>query len=129
IRVIEFVGVANPFVRSQFNVRPAEGMTLARREIRERHFVSAANLGVNLVHLSGESVWRKPFGHRVRIEKGLVNFFGCRSVNAVVSSRLLASRRTKGESPSANSPPVIRDPHSGQKPRLCFPRLILGVKL
>ena len=64
-------------------------MTLARREIRERHFVSAANFGVHLVNLGGESVRRKPFGHRVGIEKGLVNFFGRRPEDAVKSNRVV----------------------------------------
>src|SRR5262245_41382385 len=73
-------------MRSQFNVRPAEGMTLARSEIRERHFVSAANFGVHLMHLGGKSVRRKPFGHRVGIEKCLVNLLGCRSEDAVKSN-------------------------------------------
>src|SRR5215467_13128302 len=75
-------------MRSQFNVRPSEGMTLARIEIRERHFVSAANFGVHLMHLGGKSVRRKPFGHRVGIEKCLVNLFGCRSEDAVKSNSI-----------------------------------------
>src|SRR4029453_4435638 len=48
--------------------------------------------------------------------------------NRLGSSRVLANTPTKGESPFVNSPPVMRDPHSGQKPRLCFSRLILGRK-
>ena len=88
IRIVEFVRVANPFVRSQFDVRPAEGMALARGEIRERHFVTAANFGVHLMHLGGESVRRKPFGHRVGIEKCLVNLFGRRSEDAVKSNSI-----------------------------------------
>jgi hypothetical protein len=64
-------------------------MTFARREIRERHFVGAANFGVHLVHLGGESVRRKPFGHRVGIEKCLVNFFGRRSEDAVKSNSVV----------------------------------------
>src|SRR5262245_61202800 len=75
-------------MRSQFKVRPAEGMTLARSEIRERHFVSAANFGVHLMHLGGKSVRRKPFGHRVGIEKCLVKLFGCRSEDAVKSNSI-----------------------------------------
>ena len=41
-------------------------MAFAGGEIRERHFVGAADFGVQLVDLAGESVRRKPFGHRVR---------------------------------------------------------------
>src|SRR5947207_4495654 len=49
--------------------------------------------------------------------------------NQLGSSREPAKIPTNGDSSPSNSPPVIRDPHSGQKPRLCFPRLILGVRL
>src|SRR6476620_12078035 len=63
-------------------------MTLASREIGERHFVSAANFGVHLMHLGGESVWWKPLGHGVGIEKRLVNFFGRRSKDAVKSNSI-----------------------------------------
>src|SRR6478609_5450780 len=88
MRIVEFVGVANPFVRSQFDVRPAKRMTLASREIRERHFVSAANFGVHLVHVGRESVRRKPFGHGLWIEERLVDFFGRRSKDAVKSNSI-----------------------------------------
>ena len=64
-------------------------MTLARREIRERHFVSAANFGVHLVHLRCESVRRKPFGHGIGIEKCLVDFFGRCSEDAVKSNSVV----------------------------------------
>jgi hypothetical protein len=64
-------------------------MTLARREIRERHFVSAANFGVHLMYLGGESVRRKPLGHGVGIEECLVNFFGGRSEDAVKSNSVV----------------------------------------
>src|SRR5262249_30415065 len=70
------------------NVLPAEGMTPPRREIRERHFVSAANFSVHLMHLPGESIRWKPFSHCVGIEKCLVNFFGRRSEDAVKSDRV-----------------------------------------
>jgi hypothetical protein len=36
-------------------------------EIRERHLVGAAYLGIQVVNLASESVWRKPFGHCVGI--------------------------------------------------------------
>src|SRR5213595_2434486 len=49
--------------------------------------------------------------------------------NQLGSSRGPAKIPTNGDSSPSNSPPVIRDPHSGQKPRLCFPRLMLGVRL
>jgi len=74
IWIVKFVRVANAFVRRQFDIRSAEGMALARREVRKRHFISAANFGVHLMNPAGESVWRKPFGHRVWIKKGAINF-------------------------------------------------------
>src|SRR5215470_5395520 len=58
-------------------------MTLARREIRERHFVSAANFGIHLLQPGGESFRWKPFGHGVGIEKCLINFLGRCSKDAV----------------------------------------------
>src|SRR5256886_3980119 len=48
--------------------------------------------------------------------------------NQLGSSREPARIPTNCGSPPSNSPPVIRDPHSGQKPRLCFPRAMLDVK-
>src|SRR5690349_14925362 len=63
-------------------------MTLAGREIRERHFVTTANLRIHLMHLPGESVRWKPFGHRVGIKERFVDFFGRRSQNAVKSNRV-----------------------------------------
>jgi hypothetical protein len=68
--------VANPFVRHQFEILPAEGVALARGEIRERHFVRAANAGVHVVNLAGKSVWRESFDHRFRIEERPVDQLG-----------------------------------------------------
>src|SRR5437667_9199788 len=48
--------------------------------------------------------------------------------NQLGSSRVEARIPTNCGSPSSNSPLVIREPHSGQKPRLCFPRAMLDVK-
>jgi hypothetical protein len=42
-------------------------------EIRERHLVGAANFGIQLVNLAGESVWWKPFGHCVRIQERAID--------------------------------------------------------
>src|SRR5207247_7422078 len=72
--IVKFVRVANAFVRRQFDIRSAEGMALTCREVRKRHFVTAANFRVQLMNFAGESVWRKPFGHRVGIQKRAVNF-------------------------------------------------------
>src|SRR2546423_720160 len=51
-------------------------MTRAGGEVGERHFVGAADFRVQVVHLARESVWRKPFGFRVRIEECPVDLFG-----------------------------------------------------
>jgi hypothetical protein len=49
-------------------------MAFARREVRKRHFVTAANFCVHLMDLACESVWRKPFRHSVGIEKRPIDF-------------------------------------------------------
>jgi len=51
-------------------------MALAGGEIRERHFVSAAHLRVDVMDFACESVRRKPLRHCVRIEERLVDFSG-----------------------------------------------------
>jgi hypothetical protein len=52
-------------------------------EIRERHLVGATDLGIQLVNLTGESIWRKPFGHRVGIEEGSIDSFRWRTKYAM----------------------------------------------
>jgi hypothetical protein len=54
-------------------------MALARREIRERRLVRAANFRVHAMNLAGESVWRKPFSHGVGIQEGPIDFLRCRA--------------------------------------------------
>src|SRR6266446_3241818 len=63
-------------------------MALARREIRERHSVSATDFGVHLVNLAGESVRWKPLGHRVGIEERAINSLQCGAEHAVKSNRI-----------------------------------------
>ena len=60
----------------QFEVLAAEGVALAGGEVRERHLVGAADLGVQVVDLAGESVRRKPLGHRVGVEERPIDSFG-----------------------------------------------------
>src|SRR5215471_2911637 len=48
-------------------------MALAGREIRERHLVTAADFRIQMMHLARESIWRKPFCHRVGVQKRFVN--------------------------------------------------------
>jgi hypothetical protein len=88
VRVVKFIRVANAFVRPQLHVCSAEGVALARGEIRKGHSVSAVDLGVHLVHLAGESVWRKPFGQGVGIKKCPINFLRRRTEHTVKSNRV-----------------------------------------
>ena len=69
-------------------IRSAERMALAGGEIGERHLVGAADLGIHLVDLAGESVWRKPLGHRVRIKERAIDFLGRGTEHAVKSDRI-----------------------------------------
>ena len=69
VRIVEPVRVANAFVRHQFEIFSAERVTAAGAEIRERHLVGATDFRVQVVNLAGESVRRKPLGHRVRVEE------------------------------------------------------------
>src|SRR5215510_7798627 len=73
IRIVELVAVANPFVWRQFEVLAAERVALAGREVRERHLVGATDAGVHAVNLGGESVWREPFDHCIRIEERAID--------------------------------------------------------
>ena len=69
VRIIELVRVADPLVRRQFEELPAEGVAMSRGEIREGHLVCAADPGIHMVNLAGESVWRQPFSHGVGIKE------------------------------------------------------------
>ena len=53
IRIVEHVGVANSFVWHQFEILPAEGVDLARCEVRERHHVGATDASVHVVNVPG----------------------------------------------------------------------------
>src|ERR1700722_10034427 len=67
---------------------------------------------------------------------GSIKSHGCAShvkksivgLNQLGSSKLPAVIPTKPMGRSSFSPPVIREPHSAQKPRLCLPPARLGVK-
>jgi hypothetical protein len=73
MRVVERVRVAQAFVRHQFKIGATKRVALAAGEIRERHLVRAADRGVQMVHLAGESMRRQPFSQRVRIEERAVD--------------------------------------------------------
>jgi hypothetical protein len=46
----------------------AKRVTAACREVRERHLVGAAYVGIDMVNLAGEAVWRKSLGDRVGVQ-------------------------------------------------------------
>jgi hypothetical protein len=83
IHLVEFVCVANAFVRYQFEILSAERMAVSGGEISERHLVSAADLGFQVVNLAGEPVWRKPFGHRVGVQERPIDFLWSRAQHAM----------------------------------------------
>src|SRR5688572_31301269 len=60
-------------VRHQLEVLAAEGVAIAGAEIRKRHLERAARLGLQVVHLAGEPVRWKPFGHRIGIEERAIH--------------------------------------------------------
>jgi hypothetical protein len=62
--------------RIRFEILPAEGVALARGEVRERHLVGATNAGLQVVNFAGESVWRDPFYQCVRIEERSIDPLG-----------------------------------------------------
>src|SRR5262249_24327676 len=78
-RVGESVRLANTLMRDQLEIPSAEGVTLPGAKVRERHLIGAADLGVEVMDLPGESVRWKPLGHRVRIEKRSIDALGCRT--------------------------------------------------
>src|SRR5881396_1442893 len=92
VRVVEFVRMTNAFVRCQFDVFSAERVALARAEIRERHFVSAADFGVQVMNLARESVRWKPFDHGVRIEERAINSLRRRPEHSVESDGVCVGR-------------------------------------
>src|ERR1700693_1752783 len=74
VRVVKFVRVANALLRHQFEILASERMAASRGEICERHLISTADRSVQMMHLPGKTVWRKPFGHRIRVNKRSINF-------------------------------------------------------
>src|SRR5437867_1247601 len=84
--------LTNAFVRRQFDVYSAERVALARAEIRERHLVSAADFGVQVMNLARESVRWKPFDHGVRIEERAINSLRRRPEHSVESDGVCVGR-------------------------------------
>jgi hypothetical protein len=63
-------------------------MAFTGSEIGERHLVDAPDVPVHLVNLSRESVWRKPFRHRICIEECAIYFIGRGTEHAVKPNRV-----------------------------------------
>jgi hypothetical protein len=83
VGIIELVRVTQAFVRHQFEVFASERVAVAGREVRERHLVRAANLGVDVVDTAGEAVRREPFGHCIGIEERAIHPLGRRPKHSV----------------------------------------------
>src|SRR5205814_6017692 len=85
VRIVELVRVANAFMWHQLEICSAKGMARAGGEVCERHLVGAAGLRLYMVNLAREAVRRKPFGHRVWIEKCAIDSLGRCTEHAVKS--------------------------------------------
>src|SRR4051812_8862806 len=86
VRIVEDVRVANPFMRHEFEILDAKGVTLARAEIGKRHLERATNFGIHVMDLACKSIWRQPLYHSVRIKERPVNPFWCRTKRAMKSN-------------------------------------------
>src|ERR1043165_560300 len=73
----------DPFERRELTIRASERVTVARREVRERHSVGAVNLDVHMVHFASVAVWREPLGHRVRVQECAIDALGFGTEHAV----------------------------------------------
>lgn len=83
VRIVECVGVADAFVRHEFEIFAAERMALPGAEVGERHPAAAADLRFQMVDLGGEAVRRQPLDQGVGVEKRAVDPFGRRAQHAV----------------------------------------------
>jgi hypothetical protein len=64
-------------------------MALAGTEVRKRHPVTAANPRILTVDLAREPIRGKPFGLRVRFEKGSIKALRGRAQNSVQANGVL----------------------------------------
>src|SRR6202030_2671248 len=83
--VVDPVRIANLCEWHQFTILAAKGVTVACRKVRERHLVGAANFGIHVVNLAGETVGRKPLGHCVSVQKCAIDALGLRPEHAMKS--------------------------------------------
>ena len=75
-------------MRCELEIFASEGVAVPCREICERHSIRTAYLRIQMVHLPGEAVGRKPFGFRVRINKSSINLVGRSAENPMKSDRI-----------------------------------------
>jgi hypothetical protein len=61
-------------------------MTAAGGEVGERHLERAIDLRVQVMNLARESIWRKPLGHRIRIQERAINPLRRRAEHSVKSN-------------------------------------------
>src|SRR6266436_3128280 len=92
VRVVERVRVPNALVSHQLEILSAKRVALPRREVRKRHLVGAANLGVHMVNLAGKAVRREPFGHGVGFKKRPIDSFRRRPQHTVKSDSVCGHR-------------------------------------
>ena len=76
IRIVEPVGVDEPFSGNEFQIFAAERMAVTSREIAERHAMLATDPGLQFVDGAEEPVGRQPACHRVELKKGPIDLFG-----------------------------------------------------
>src|SRR5512144_1121020 len=83
--IIELVGVTDPFVRRQFKILSAKGMTVPGGEVCKRHLVRPANSGIHFMNLARKAVRWKPLGHCIGIQECSINPFRSRAKHTVKS--------------------------------------------
>lgn len=88
VRIVKAVRVADALRWNQLEILTTEGMAFAGGEVGERHFEAAADLGLQVVNLAGESIGREPFSHGVRIQERPIDSFWLGAQDAVESDRV-----------------------------------------
>src|SRR5204862_8308873 len=99
VPVVEHCLGANLFERHQLTILATKGVTVACREVLERHLVGAANCGIHVMNLTGEPVWRKPLGYSVSVQKRAIDALEIRPEHAVQSDGACGHDRSPFDSP------------------------------
>src|SRR5262249_143680 len=90
------VGVAEPFVRRQFQVFAMERVAMARRKVAERHFERPADTRLEVVHLAREAIRRQPLAQRVGLEERPIDFLGLGTQDTVQADGAIRHRKFLG---------------------------------